>query len=220
MCVRMRACLWASLHTVSPSERLWNVGANWRPSAGQSPTWRSGVGRIADGFPSFFSKQSPAWRAVGVPSIIDHIQRWKQKCSVGTEHLWPHAEERKKDRKNKHGLDRQLCVKLDRKYLLYVILSCGFEPDCLKSKYSELIFEQKHKSHDVNLHPTLWFSFPFYFAASNSDSVSCTNFGSCSELLCSKSAVWKWPPPQLGNHSQPNGPLAAKTHPCKSERQR
>lgn len=38
-----------------------------------SPMRRSGAGRIVDGFPSFF-QAIPACQAVGVPSIIDHIQ--------------------------------------------------------------------------------------------------------------------------------------------------
>lgn len=40
----------------------------------------------------FFLTAIPAYEAVGVPSIIDQIQGWKQKCTVGTVYLWPHTE--------------------------------------------------------------------------------------------------------------------------------
>ena len=58
-----------------------------------------GLAELRPVFQVFF-QAIPACEAVGVPSIIDQIQGWKQERSVGTEHLWPHTEEEKKKKKN------------------------------------------------------------------------------------------------------------------------
>lgn len=72
----------------------------------------SGAGRIADGFPSFF-QAIPACQAVGVPSIIDHIQGWKAETLSGDWASLAPRRKKKKNRGKKHSLDCQLCVKGD-----------------------------------------------------------------------------------------------------------
>lgn len=67
-----------------------------------SPMRRSGAGRIADGFPSFF-QAIPACQAVGVPSIIDHIQGWKAETLSGD---WASLAPRRK-KKKKRGKETQ-----------------------------------------------------------------------------------------------------------------
>lgn len=76
------------------------------------PSLRRDAPGLAELRPVFqvFFQAIPACEAVGVPSIIDQIQGWKQERSVGTEHLWPHTEKKK----NESSFDRQLCVKRDK----------------------------------------------------------------------------------------------------------
>lgn len=61
------------------------------------PSLRRDAPGLAELRPVFqvFFQAIPACEAVGVPSIIDQIQGWKQERSVGTEHLWPHTEKKK-----------------------------------------------------------------------------------------------------------------------------
>lgn len=115
VCVSMYACVCVSLSMPSSSRTGGKmpvlIGGRARAL---SPMQHSGAGRIADGFPSFF-QAIPACQAVGVPSIIDHIQGWKAETLSGDWASLAPRRKKKKNRGKKHSLDCQLCVKGDGK---------------------------------------------------------------------------------------------------------
>lgn len=103
VCVSMYACVCVSLSMPSSSRTGGKmpvlIGGRARAL---SPMQHSGAGRIADGFPSFF-QAIPACQAVGVPSIIDHIQGWKAETLSGD---WASLAPRRK-KKKKQGKETQ-----------------------------------------------------------------------------------------------------------------